>query len=176
MDRPIESRSPASIPYISIMPKTSVITKQPSVLTTNLNERKSMSMNTTALDALLQAIDSSNAINDANLTPNNVQLEILKEIRKANALAELERRESKILHQEMRELEEQRFNLTQMFIERSLTLQKQMLDSLRSGNRVGSQKSLINGGMSSSSSDNSFKFSSKQSNRPQFILNPKKKK
>lgn len=177
MDRPIESRSPASIPYISVMPKTSVITKQPSVFTNNLNERKSMSMNTTALDALLQAIDTSNAINDANLTPNNVQLEILKEIRKANALAELERRESKILHQEMRELEEQRFNLTQMFIERSLTLQKQMLDSLRSGNRVGSQKSSVNGGISSgSSSDNSFKFSSKQSNRPQFILNPKKKK
>lgn len=139
---------------------------------------KTVTMNT-ALDALLQAIDTSNAINDVNLTPNNVQLEILKEIRKANALAELERRESKMLHQEMRELEEQRFNLTQMFIERSLALQKQMLDSLRGGQRGhGVQKSTINGGSGGggSTADNSFKFSSqKQSNRPQFILAKKKK-
>lgn len=175
-DRSMPPHSPA--PYLSILPKSTAITKQqqpPQMI----SERKTMN---TALDALLQAIDTSNAINDAQLTPNNIQLEILKEIRKANAMAELERREAKMLHQEMRELEEQRFNLTQMFIERSLTLQKQMLDSLRSGNRGsgsggGVQKSTVNGGSGSgSSSDNSFKFSSRQqSNRPQFILAKKKK-
>lgn len=117
------------------------------------------------------------------MSPNNIQLEILKEMRKANALAEIERREAKMLHQEMKELEEQRFNLTQMFIERSLTLQKQMLDSLRSvsrgaGNAMGAKAMNGGGGSSgSSSSDNSFKFLPRQqSSRPQFVLNAKKKK
>lgn len=128
------------------------------------------------MDALLQAIETANSINDANLSPSNVQLEILKEIRKANAMAELERREAKLLHQEMKELEEQRFNLTQMFIERSLALQKQMLDSLRAGGR-GSKKSEMNGsGSGGSGADNSFKFLPRQnSSRPQFILAKKKK-
>lgn len=136
-----------------------------------------------SLDALLQAIESANSINDTNLSPSNVQLEILKEMRKANALAEIERREAKILHQEMKDLEEQRFNLTQMFIERSLTLQKQMLESLRSVSRDGNANSFSNtkssmngGGSGSSSSDNSFKFLPRQqSSRPQFILAKKKK-
>lgn len=124
-----------------------------------------------SLDALLHAIESASAINDANLTPNNVQLEILKEIRKANAMTELERREAKMLHQEMKELEEQRFKLTQMFIERSLTLQKQMLDSLRSLNRTsGSGKSSMNGGGGGSTF-----LPRQQSSRPQFILAKKKK-
>lgn len=130
-----------------------------------------------SLDALLHAIESASAISDANLTPNNVQLEMLKEIRKANAMAELERREAKMLHQEMKELEEQRFKLTQMFIERSLALQKQMLDSLRSLNRTsGSGKASMNGGVGGSSTDNSFKYLPRQqSSRPQFILTKKKK-
>lgn len=128
------------------------------------------------MDALLQAIESANSISDANLTPNNIQLEILKEIRKSNAMGELERREAKQLHQEMKELEEQRFNLTQMFIERSLTLQKQMLDSLRAASR-GSMKTTMNGGAGGSgSNDNSYKFLPRQqSSRPQFILSKKKK-
>lgn len=155
---------------------------KPQATSSNLCERKPLPINS-SLDALLQAIESASAsaINDANLTPNNVQLEILKEIRKANAMSEVERQEAKILHQEMKELEEQRFKLTQMFIERSLTLQKQMLDSLRSMNRSG--KSSMNGGIGGSSggggggaTDNSFKFLPRQqSSRPQFILTKKKK-
>lgn len=141
----------------------------------NSCERKPLPIGSSSLDALFQAIESATAINDANLTPNNVQLEILKEVRKANAMAELERREAKVLHQEMKDLEEQRFKLTQMFIERSLALQKQMLDSLRLLNRPG--KATMNGGSGNSgSNDNSFKFSPRQqSNRPQFILTKKKK-
>lgn len=127
------------------------------------------------MDALLQAIETAHSINDANLTPNNIQLEILKEIRKANAMSELERREAKLLHQEMKELEEQRFNLTQMFIERSLALQKQMLDSLRGTGR-GTKKEMNGAGGSSSGGDNSYKFLPRQaSSRPQFILAKKKK-
>lgn len=161
---------------------------KPQATSSNLYERKpllsSQSTTTTAnnssLDALLQAIESASAISDANLTPNNIQLEILKEIRKANALAEVERREAKKMHQEMKELEEQRFKLTQMYVERSLALQKQTLDSIRLLNRSsGSGKSSMNGNGSSSGGgggggglDNSFKFSPR---RPQFILTKKKK-
>lgn len=161
-------------PYNSFVNKMTSINK-PQTTSSNSCERKTLPINS-SLDALLQAIESASALNDANLTPNNVQLEILKEIRKANAMAELERREAKMLHQEMKELEEQRFKLTQMFIERSLNLQKQMLDSLRLLNRAsGSGKSSMNGG-NGSSADNSFKFSSRQqSSRPQFILTKKKK-
>ncbi|XP_055319983.1 uncharacterized protein LOC129577268 [Sitodiplosis mosellana] len=155
---------------------------KPQTTSSNLCERKTSSSIpiNSSLDALLQAIESASAINDANLTPSNVQLEILKEIRKANAMAELERREAKLLQTEMRELEEQRFKLTQIFIERSLTLQKQMVDSLRTLNRAsGSGKSSMNGnggGIGGSTSDNSFKFLPRQqSNRPQFILAKKKK-
>lgn len=143
---------------------------KPHTTSSNSYDRKPMAINS-SLDALLHAIESASAINDANLTPNNVQLEILKEIRKANAMTELERREAKMLHQEMKELEEQRFKLTQMFIERSLTLQKQMLDSLRSLNRTsGSGKSSMNGG-----SGGSTFLPRQQSSRPQFILAKKKK-
>lgn len=154
---------------------------KPQTTSSNSCERKSLQINS-SLDALLQAIESASAINDANLTPNNVQIEILKEIRKANAMAELERRESKMLHQEMKELEEQRFKLTQMFIERSLTLQKQMLDSMRLMNRSTAATTTttggksLNGGNGGSSMDNSFKFLPRQqSNRPQFVLTKKKK-
>ncbi|XP_031616602.1 bromodomain-containing protein DDB_G0270170 [Contarinia nasturtii] len=178
-------RSPAvsSTPYNNMSSSSSsssnkmISITKPQATSSNSCERKSLPVNS-SLDALLQAIESASAINDANLTPNNVQLEILREVRKANAMAELERREAKVLHQEMKDLEEQRFKLTQMFIERSLALQKQMLDSLRLlNNRSG--KASCNGGSGNttvSSNDNSFKFSSRQqSNRPQFILTKKKK-
>lgn len=172
-DTSLQARSPAT-PYNSIANKMTSINK-PQTTSSNSYDRKPLPINS-SLDALLHAIESASAINDANLTPNNVQLEILKEIRKANAMAELERREAKMLQQEMKELEEQRFKLTQMFIERSLALQKQMLDSLRSLNRAsGSNKSSMNGGLGTSS-DNSFKFLPRQqSSRPQFILTKKKK-
>lgn len=172
------------MPYNAIANKTTSISK-PQATSSNLYERKSLSQTNSSLDALLQAIESASAINDANLTPNNIQLEILKEIRKANALTEVERREQKKMHQEMKELEEQRFKLTQMYVERSLALQKQTLDSIRMLNRTaGSGKSSsINGsggsggvGGGTGGSDNSFKFSPRQqSSRPQFILAKKKK-
>lgn len=167
------ARSPAT-PYNAMANKMTSINKQQTT-SSNSYDRKPMAINS-SLDALLHAIESASAISDANLSPNNVQLEILKEIRKANAMAELERREAKMLHQEMKELEEQRFKLTQMFIERSLALQKQMLDSLRTlGRASGSGKSSMNGS-AGSSSDNSFKFLPRQqSSRPQFILTKKKK-
>lgn len=130
-----------------------------------------------SMDALLQAIETANGMGDVNLSPTNVQLEILKEIRRANNMADMERREAKLLHQEMKELEEQRFNLTQMFIERSLALQKQMLDSLRSTGRASKKELNGGGGSGSSGADNSFKFLPRQSNsRPQFIFTAKKKK
>lgn len=162
-------------PYNSSITNKMTSINKPQATSSNLCERKSLPINS-SLDALLQAIESASAINDANLTPNNVQMEILKEIRKANAMAELERREAKILHQEMKELEEQRFKLTQMFIERSLTLQKQMLDSLRLLHR-SSGKSSMNGNFGgTNTNDNPFKFSPRQqSSRPQFILTKKKK-
>lgn len=129
-----------------------------------------------SMDALLQAIETANGMGETSLSPTNVQLEILKEIRKANAMAEMERRETKLLHQEMKVLEEQRFNLTQMFMERSLALQKQMLDSLRTTGRA-SKKELNGGGGSGSSGTDNFKFLPRQSNsRPQFIFTAKKKK
>lgn len=151
---------------------------KPQATSSNLYERKSLPINS-SLDALLQAIESASALNDASLTPNNVQLEILKEIRKANAMAELERREAKMLHQEMKELEEQRFKLTQMFVERSLTLQKQMLDSLRSLHRSSltssGGKSSMNGNIGNAN-DSPYKYLPRQqSSRPQFILTKKKK-
>lgn len=162
-------------PYNSITNKMTSINKTQAT-SSNLCERKSLPINS-SLDALLQAIESASALNDANLTPNNIQLEILKEIRKSNAMAELERREAKMVHQEMKELEEQRFKLTQMFIERSLTLQKQMLDSLRSLHRSSGGKASMNGNINSGyGNDSPFKFSPRQqSSRPQFILTKKKK-
>lgn len=194
-DTPLQIRSPV-MPYNAIASKMTSINK-PQATSSNLYERKpllSSSQTTTtsttiannsSLDALLQAIESASAISDANLTPNNIQLEILKEIRKANALAEVERREAKKMHQEMKELEEQRFKLTQMYVERSLALQKQTLDSIRLLNRSsGSGKSSMNGNGNGSGGggggggglDNSFKFSPRaQSSRPQFILTKKKK-
>lgn len=189
LDTPLQIRSPV-MPYNAIANKMTSINK-PQATSSNLYERKSLSLSQTAttttannssLDALLQAIESASAISDANLTPNNIQLEILKEIRKANALAEVERREAKKMHQEMKELEEQRFKLTQMYVERSLALQKQTLDSIRLLNRSsGSGKSSMNGNGSGGGGggggglDNSFKFSRAQSSRPQFILTKKKK-
>lgn len=168
------------MPYNAIANKmTTSISKQPQATSSNLYERKTISQtNNSSLDALLQAIESASAINDASLTPNNIQLEILKEIRKANALAEVDRREQKKMHQEMKELEEQRFKLTQMYVERSLALQKQTLDSIRLLNNrtAGSGKSSSlngSGGSGGGGSDNTFKF--KQSSRPQFILAKKKK-
>lgn len=116
----------------------------------------------------------------------NIQLLILRELRKANTMAERETNESKAMHQELRSLEEQRFKMTQMFIERSLTLQKQMLDCLRSTRRIDSPGGLRpsigsinnNGNLndSGSSDGNPFKiFPKTQSSRPQFILSKKKK-
>lgn len=67
-------------------------------------------------------------------TEANLQLEILNEIKRANALADLEREEANFLHKEMKELEQQRFNLTQMFIDKSLSLQRQMLMCLQTNN------------------------------------------
>lgn len=101
---------------------------------------------------------------------DEVQVEILNEIRRGNALNEREYAESRALHLEMKSLEEQRFKMTQMFIERSLTLQKQMLDCLR----AKGSKSLTNG--SESGGDSPYKYIPRgQSSRPQFVLSKKKK-
>lgn len=106
---------------------------------------------------------------------DQIQLEILNEVKRGNALAEREHAESKALQLEMKGLEEQRFKMTQMFIERSLALQKQMLDCLR----ANGTKSLANGNGNdavSSASDSPFKiFPRSQSSRPQFVLTKKKK-
>lgn len=110
-----------------------------------------------------------------HLSMDQIQMEILNEIKRGNALAEREHAESKVLHLEMKGLEEQRFKMTQMFIERSLTLQKQMVDCLR----ANSTKSMANGNGNdavSSATDNPFKmFPRTQSSRPQFVLAKKKK-
>lgn len=100
-------------------------------------------------------------------------------------MSEREHHESKMLHQEMKELEMQRFNLTQMFIERSLALQKQMLDSLRMNRSNGGTAALttarntsIGGSMNAVSSaiNTSLKILPRtQSARPQFVLTKKKK-
>lgn len=109
------------------------------------------------------------------MTMDQIQMEILNEIKKGNALAEREHAESKALQLEMKGLEEQRFKMTQMFIERSLALQKQMLDCLR----ANGSKSLANGNGNdavSSATDSPFKlFPRTQSSRPQFVLTKKKK-
>lgn len=119
-------------------------------------------------------IDSKETI-QKHLTMDEIQLEILHEIKKGNALAEREHAESKALQLEMKGLEEQRFKMTQMFIERSLTLQKQMVDCLR----ANGTKSMANGNGNdavSSATDNPFKiFPRTQSSRPQFVLAKKKK-
>lgn len=117
--------------------------------------------------------------------PQDIQSQILGELRKANATAEREQAESRAMHQELRSLEEQRFKMTQMFIERSLTLQRQMLECLRSNRRLesgalrASAGSVPNGGLNESlspASDSPFKiFPKQQSSRPQFVLSKKKK-
>lgn len=71
--------------------------------------------------------------------------EILNEIKRANALADLEREETSYLHKEMRDLELQRFSLTQMFVEKSLSLQQQMLKCLQSNNGMRSPALTSNG-------------------------------
>lgn len=98
-------------------------------------------------------------------------------------MAELEYEETKFLHQEMKELEQQRFNLTQMFIERSLTLQKQILDCLRANGRSnGGTSAALNTSTSTPLRNSSTTAVSSisilpraNSNRPQFILAKKKK-
>lgn len=119
-------------------------------------------------------IDSKEGIQKI-LSMDQIQMEILNEIKKGNALAEREHAESKVLQLEMKGLEEQRFKMTQMFIERSLALQKQMVDCLR----ANGTKSLANGNGNdavSSATDSPFKmFPRTQSARPHFVLTKKKK-
>lgn len=73
-------------------------------------------------------------------TEANLQLEILNEIKRANALADLEREETNFLHREMKELEQQRFNLTKMFMDKSLSLQREMLRFLKTNNDTNGQQ------------------------------------
>lgn len=68
------------------------------------------------------------------IDPSNLYTEILTEIKRANALADLEREETNFLHKEMKDLEQQRFHLTQLFVEKSLSLQQQMLKCLQENN------------------------------------------
>lgn len=117
------------------------------------------------------------ATNDEPSSHQDAQTLILRELRRANAMAERDHAEAKAMHTELRALEEQRFKMTQMFIERSLTLQKQMLDCLRSTASVGA---LTNGNLNSSMmsciGDGAIKlFPKTQSTRPQFVLSKKKK-
>lgn len=83
--------------------------------------------------------------NKKEAIPNetNLHSEILNEIKRANALADLEREETNFLHKEMKDLEQQRFNLTQIFIEKSLSLQKQMLACLQANSGIRTAQQLI---------------------------------
>lgn len=136
--------------------KSTVVITKPQITSTNSIQRT-------------EQIDSKEII-QKNLSADQIQLEILNEIKRGNAIAEREHAESKALQLEMKGLEEQRFKMTQMFIERSLALQKQMVDCLR----ANGMKSMANG--NGSDTDSPFKmFPRTQSSRPQFVLAKKKK-
>lgn len=94
---------------------------------------------TTAANNHLPNDDNNLAsIKKAPIDTAHLYTEILNEIKRANALADLEREETNFLHNEMKELEQQRFQLTQLFVEKSLSLQQQMLKCLQANNGVRS--------------------------------------
>lgn len=119
--------------YVS--PSASIASSSQSNRTSNHTAKKSLS-----------TTNYATAFNNKKETiPNepNLHAEILNEIKRANALADLEREETNFLHKEMKELEQQRFSLTQIFIEKSLSLQKQMLACLQANSGIRTAQQLI---------------------------------